>query len=635
MPRTSTEDEPRMKGPFSIVLLVASGFVGASWVGAQDPAKEDPAQTKKAEPGPTPAPAPLTPFPGGYLDHSGLTDALKRVAEAHPDTVRVESLAKSKEGRDVWLVSLGKAEKGAAANPSILIVANLEADHLVGSHVALGLVEKLATADPKVLDGRTIHVVARLNPDGAERLLKGTPRVDSRANLTGLDRDRDGKLNEDGPNDLDGDGLALAMRWKDPKATLVPDAKDPRILRKADPTKGEKPIYNEATEGIDDDGDGSIDEDPVGGVNLNRNWPHAWTEYNPETGLYPASEPEVNGLIRFAYAHPEIVAVWSFGLNDNLKGTPTTLPADVPHLTEIIKAFTTATAPATATPSRPEDPKPEAAKDEPAKKADAPPPPPVEAPRAKAQGKGQGRAGGARGAGAAAGPASPAPSSPAPTLDGTTDGALSEWAYHQFGAVGIASRLWPRPEVATGTPSLAGEGEARWLDWNDKIVAGSGFVPFHPSTHPTLGPVEIGGWKPGVRLNPPIEQVGAIVDGHFAFLRDLAGRLPSLAIKEIKAEAKGGGIFEVKATIENPGTLPTAMAQGVVTGKARPVLVRLELGDAKLLSGRALNRVDTLAGLGGSREFRWLVLVPEGKKTLAIEATCAKAGSARREVTLP
>ena len=100
------------------------------------------------------------------------------------------------------------------------------------------------------------------------------------------------------------------MRWKDAKATLIPDSKDPRILRKADTAKGEKPVYSEGTEGIDDDNDGSIDEDPVGGVNLNRNWPHGWTEYTPETGIYPTSEPEVNGLIRFAYSHPELVAVW-------------------------------------------------------------------------------------------------------------------------------------------------------------------------------------------------------------------------------------------------------------------------------------------------------------------------------------
>jgi Zinc carboxypeptidase len=621
-----------MKGSLAIVFAVASSIVGVSWVGAQDPDQK-------------PEVASPTPFPGGYLDHAGLSDALNRVAAAHPESIQVSSLAKSKEGRDVWVVSIGHNLKGDIKKPTVLVVANLEADHVVGSQVALGLIERLAVdKDPavaKILDGATIHVVPRLNPDGAERLLKGSPRFDLRGNLASLDRDRDGKFNEDGPNDLDGDGLALSLRVKDAKATLVPDAKDARILRKADPVKGERAVYSEMSEGLDDDGDGSVDEDPPGGVNLNRNWPHNWAEFRPETGTYPASEPEVNALIRFAYARPEIFAVWSFGLNDNLRGNPQGFAGpDTPIMAELIRAFGAATAPkpdASKVEPKKEEPKkeaPPAPKEEPAKKAESPTPP-AGAPQPKAQGKGQGARGGLRG-GAGGGAPAPAPAAvPAPGIDGTTDGALSEWAYQQFGVIGLSSRLWSRPEGLPGGPSPMGEGDARWLDWNDKVMNGSAFVPFHTFDHPTLGAVEIGGWKPGVRLNPPIEQVAAIVDGQFAFLKDLAGRLPSLSIKEAKAEAKGGGIFEIKATIENNGTLPTALAQGLTTRKAPPVLVKLGVGNAKLLSGRALIRVDTLGGSGGSREFRWLILAPEGTKVVTLEATCPKAGSARREINLP
>ena len=625
-----------MKGPLAVALAVASALVGVSLAWAQDPARPpgDPAQArKKADP--------PTPFPGGYLDHAALTDALQTLAKAHPDLVRVDSVAKSRGGRDVWIATVGRGKEEDGPRPSVLIVANLEADHVVGSQVALGLIGRLAEGignDPalaKVLEGRTIQVISRLNPDGAERVLNAKPKTEFRANLGAIDRDRDGKTNEDGPNDVDGDGFALAMRVKDARATLVPDARDPRILRKADPATGERPVYSEMSEGIDDDGDGSIDEDPPGGVNLNRNWPQGWAEYSPEAGAYPASEPEVEGLIRFAFAHPEIVAVWSFGLNDNLRGTPQ--GPDAPHLAELIRAFAAATAPKPEPPAdepakkaeAPKDePRPEATKEEPrAAPAPAPPAPasPPEAPRPKAQRKGQG---GPRG-GPSAAPA-PAPT-PAPTtgIEGTTDGALSEWASQQFGAVGLASRLWTRPEPATG------EGDVRWLDWNDKVMGGSAFVPFHPFDHPTLGKVEVGGWKPGVRLNPPIEQVGPIVDGHLAFLKDLAGRLPVLAIREAKAEAKGGGLYEIKATVENSGIFPTALAQGIATRKAPPVLVKLGLGDAKLLAGRARDRVESLAGSGGSREFRWLVLAPPGTRTVTLEASCPRAGSARREIPLP
>ena len=239
-------------------------------------------------------------------------------------------------------------KKDEAATGAVLVVANLEADHVVGSQVALRIIERLAEADGKdpavtaLLDRRTIHVVPRLNPDGAERLLTGKPRTELRTNLTAIDRDRDRKTGEDGPDDLDGDGLATLMRVKDEKATLIADAKDPRIARKADPVKGERPEFSEYAEGIDNDGDGQLNEDAAGGINLNRNWPHRWTEFDPETGYSSASEPEVYALIAWAFAHPEIAAVWTFSLNDNLAVEPrkpgsTLDDADLPYFAELCK----------------------------------------------------------------------------------------------------------------------------------------------------------------------------------------------------------------------------------------------------------------------------------------------------------
>ncbi len=621
-----------MKGPFSAVvaLAVASGLVGASWVGAQVPEGEK-EKAAKAEP--------LAPFPGGYLDHDGLSSALDGAAKAHPGLVRVVPLGRSRQGRDVWMVEVGhEAIKGPAPRPAILIVANAEADHVVGSHVALGLVERLAEADGKdpavtrFLEGRTVYVVPRLNPDGAERLLKGKPATEFRANLAPIDRDRDGKANEDGPDDIDGDGLALAMRVKDPaKATLIADPKEPRLLRKADPAAGEAPVYYEQTEGVDDDGDGLINEDPAGGVNLNRNWPQDWSEFQPEAGTSPASEPEVNALIRFAFAHPEVVAVWSFGLNDNLRAAPAgTNAADTPYLAELTRLFNASAPPSAA-------PKADAAKDK-EKEKDEPKPEPAkeaDAPKSKAQAKTKGQGGRGPGGGGGSPPPAPSPTPPSPGLEGTTDGALGEWAYQQYGVVGLASRLWPRPEAPAGSPPLASDGDARWLEWNDKVVGGSAFVAFREADHPTLGKVLVGGWKPGVRLNPPAPAIGPITDRHFAFLKDLLGRMPALAIRDAKAEAKGGGLFEIKAIVENPGYLPTALAQGVLTRKAPPVLVKLDAAGAKLLSGRALNRVDTLTGSGGHREYRWLVLAPEATKALTLEASSPKAGTVRAEIPLP
>jgi hypothetical protein len=637
------------------VATLVPFLVGAIWLFARDPKA-----LSQSAPRPVAIPEP---FPAGYLDYHGLSAALTRLAEAHPETVRLRSLAKTGHGRDVWLVTVGRPQKdGEQAKAAVLLVANLEADHVIGSHIALGMVERLAGADGRdpaitaLLDQRTIHLVPRLNPDGAERLLAGKPRTEIRTNLTALDRDRDRKAGEDGPDDLDGDGLATRMRVKDEKATLIVDAKDARIVRKADPVKGERAEFSEYAEGKDNDGDGQLNEDPAGGINLNRNWPHHWTEFDPEAGYSPASEPEVYALIAWAFDHPEIAALWSFSLNDNLKVEPrkpgsTLDEADLPYFVELCKLHAKAEKSAANEPAKTDaaaDRKAEAsaASQRTAKPAATAAPGDLDrgTARLKAaipdeQTKIQVQRRAVGGPGNAVAPAPAAPSGGKGGLEGTTDGALSEWAYHQFGIVALASRLWSEPDLATpgrdGSAAVPpADAEARWLDWNDKVMGGRAFVPFHEVDHPSLGKILVGGWKPGVRLNPPAGRIAAIVDVELAFLKELAAKLPALAVKDATVKSLGGGLFEIKAIVTNEGYLPTALAQGTRTGRAFPVLVRLKAGSARLLAGKPLDRIPTVAGSGGRKEYRWLLLAPEQVKAATLEVSCPQAGRVVKELPL-
>ena len=525
--------------------------------------------------------------PGGYPNAAALRAELDRIAGAHPKSVRLGLLAKSIGGREVVLATLGRPEADGP-RPAVLVVANAEGDQLIGSTIALRMIDALATADgqdeavTKLLDRVRIHVVPRLDVDGAERLF-AAPAAAVRGNDRPLDRDRDGRRAEDGPDDLNGDGLILTMRAKDKTASWVADEKDPRILRRADPIKGETAVYSEQPEGRDDDGDGRINEDPVAGVAVNRNWPHRWTEFDPEAGVSPASEPETQALIRFAFAHPEIAAVWTLSLGDNLREAPkkpgsTIDDADLPLYAELSRLYN-----------------------------------------------------------AAAGKVLSKPTS-VPGSEGTTDGSIAEWAYHQLGVAGIASRPWAGPDIPdpapAGKPAPPGEGEARWLWWNDHVVGGKAFVPFAPFDHPTLGRVEIGGWRPGVLVNPPFERAAALADAHTVFLKDLAARLPELTVRDATATAQGGGAYLVTATVANVGRMPTAPAQGVRTRKAPPVLVRVRGKGVRLLGGKPLERVDTLAPSGGKVEYRWMILAPEGTESIEVEATCPKAGRAVATVPL-
>ena len=46
-------------------------------------------------------------FRENYLDYETLTAQLKAWAEAFPDIVRLESLATTREGRELWLLTIG------------------------------------------------------------------------------------------------------------------------------------------------------------------------------------------------------------------------------------------------------------------------------------------------------------------------------------------------------------------------------------------------------------------------------------------------------------------------------------------------------------------------------------------------
>jgi hypothetical protein len=104
----------------------------------------------------------------------------------------------------------------------------------------------------------------------------------NRSTVRPVDNDGDGLLDEDAPDDLDNNGIIHTMRWKDEKkGKLIPDPKDlsGRIMKRVEPGKG---IYLSSSEGIDNDNDGRINEDGIGGLDLHRNYPENWRPQKEE-----------------------------------------------------------------------------------------------------------------------------------------------------------------------------------------------------------------------------------------------------------------------------------------------------------------------------------------------------------------
>ena len=171
------------------------------------------------------------------------------------------------------------------------------------------------------LADHVFYFFPRLNPDGAEAMFARV-KSDRKTNTRPYDDDNDGRIDEDGPEDLNGDGYITVMRVADPFGAYMIDPDNDRLMKRADATKGETGGYKLYWEGTDQDGDGFINEDGPGGVDLNRNFQHAYPYWQADAGLHMVSEVETRALMDFAVSHRNIGAILTFGETDNLVTPP-------------------------------------------------------------------------------------------------------------------------------------------------------------------------------------------------------------------------------------------------------------------------------------------------------------------------
>ena len=280
-----------------------------------------------------------------YHTSEELNTELRALAKTHANLAKIVEIAKSPGGRPVLAIEIASSTgTPAAERPALLIAANLEGDQLIGSEIALYIAEALVTGyatNPTIkqrLDNHAFYIVPRMNPDGAEGMF-APMKAFLKTNGSKFDNDNDGRLDEDGPEDLNKDGVISMMRVKDPKGPYMIHPDDARLVRRADPAKGEAGGYTIYWEGIDNDGDGFINEDPAGGVDLNRNFQHQYPYYTPDAGPHMASEPEVRGLLDYAITRRNIAAILTFGESDNLIAAPTRAGGHAPASTVDLIAF--------------------------------------------------------------------------------------------------------------------------------------------------------------------------------------------------------------------------------------------------------------------------------------------------------
>ena len=262
----------------------------------------------------TPGPASAT---GKYSDPADVNRRIEQLRQGSPSLVKVHKMAVTPGGREMLMIEIGK---GGTTVPAVLVTANMTGTTPVATEAALSLATRIL-ADASMSAGRTWFILPVGNPDAYARYFT-RPLWSDPGNATPFNDDADDQADEDGYNDLNNDGLITQMRVKAHDGTWVPVEGEPRLMRRADAVKGEKGIYKLYTEGIDDDGDGQYNEDTPGGTNVNINFPHLFKNFGKRSGLYPGSTPEAEALLKFAFAHPELVMVMSFGTTNYLLAPP-------------------------------------------------------------------------------------------------------------------------------------------------------------------------------------------------------------------------------------------------------------------------------------------------------------------------
>lgn len=536
-------------------------------------------------------------IPSRYHSYDELTNTLTRLASQYSQTIKIESVAKTTKGKDVWVATIGKG--GADNRKAILVVGGIEATSVVGSEYALRCAEHLAQSYGKVdsitelLDQTTVYVIPRANPDASESYFT-KPVAERATNFTPYDDDRDADVDEDDAEDVNKDGIISWMRVKDPRGEWIVNPDDARLMRKADALKGEHGVYRVLREGIDNDKDDEWNEDPAGGTDINRNFTYNYQFFGKGSGIHQMSEPETRALANFVFDHPNIALIFTFSSNDNLTSAWKNEPpkGESPHSTSVLKedeeyfAFIS-------------------------KKF---------------------------------GEISALKDAPKPSKG---EGAFSEWGYYHAGRWSFAVRPWwtgeaPKSKDTTAskdstkkssdTKKSGGDASDDWqlktLKWYDAIGVKDIAQPWTKFKHPDFPnqEAEIGGVNPFVLMNPPAESLNSYVKPYSNFITYLARQLPSIALSNQKIEKVGANVFRISVDVMNSGYLPTNSGMGVKTRWQRNVRVTLDAGGGNAVTGgKAKQTLEPIQGSGGWKTVSWLVVGKGSVKVTAESPACGRA----------
>ncbi|MEA3340532.1 MAG: M14 family metallopeptidase [Chloroflexota bacterium] len=550
-----------------------------------------------------------------YYRYDDLTRILQGYAEEYPQLARIESIGKSYEGRDIWLVTVTNFSAGEdKRKPALWVDGNIHATELAPSSACLYLINRLVTeygsdADiTRCLDTRVFYVCPRVNPDGAELALADKPKfIRSSTRPYPYDEEPIGGLVEE---DVDGDGRVLNMRIPDPNGPWKVCSEDARLLVRRDPVETDGQYYRVLPEGPIADYDGALikiqpDKERL---DLNRNFPIEWRqEYEQEgAGPYPTSEPEVRAMTRFIASHPNITGGVAFHTFSGVLLRPYDDRDDEKFPAEDLWTYQKI---------------------------------------------------GKKGTEITHYPAISVYHDFRYHPNKVITGGFDCWMYEHLGTFAWTVELWS-PQRQAGIEEYKFiewwrehplEDDLKMLKWSDEALEGKGYVDWYEFEHPQLGQVELGGWDWIYAFrNPPPQFLEKEIAPFSDWLIWLLLISPRLELYEASVKPLGEGAYRVRVVVQNTGWLPTYVTKKAVETKLmRGVVCEIELPEgATLETGKPREELSQLEGRAykpsapdaedstdDRAKVEWVVRAPSGG-AVKLTARHERAGVVVAEVEL-
>ena len=466
-----------------------------------------------------------------FYDHAGIMEISRRLAAGHPNRIKIGSIGKSTQGRDMVLLTVTNFDHGDAdKKPAMWIDGNIHSNEIQGSEFSLYTAWYLAEMADRVpavdslLDQYTLYIVPTINPDARDHYMHRPNTASSpRTGLAPRDNDGDGKIDEDNLDDLNGDGHITQMRRKNVNGRFKVSPEDPRLMIPVRPgEKGEYDLLGQ--EGFDNDGDGFVNEDADGGYDPNRNWPWRWVPQYVQGGAdrYPGSLAETRNVMEFVIAHPNIAGAQSYHNSGGMilrgPGVPQDeyRPADIAVFDQL------------------------------------------------------GRTG-------------------EEILPGyrymivwkdlyTAWGGELDWFYGARGILTFSNELWTPFLYFYKQPERGNRYQTVESRFNSLLLMGEAMVEWQEVDHPQYGKIEIGGTKKNFGRVEPGFMLQSDAHRNMMFTLYQTSQMPLVRVDSVTTRSLGGGLTEVTAVVLNERLAPTHTQQDLENNITRPDFVSIEGG---------------------------------------------------------